>query len=191
MAGIPGRGGWGTGIVTKGLPMRPLTLEVESHPGAMDIAEVDARPGTTITAISIYGLLESRTINGKTTLPYVTTTMQRMLSDLNFLLLDHYGKRSIVMGGDTNISTQLQPPWTAHHQAVLDRISAFGLVDCLGKFHVGHVQTQRHPHSHIPCKTTTSTPTSGLLLARCAASRSMRSAFGLSVSTVRSCSSWT
>ena len=35
-------------------------------------------------------------------------------------------------------------------RGVLDRIAAFGLVDCLGQFHTGHVQTQRHPRSPVP-----------------------------------------
>jgi hypothetical protein len=54
-----------------------------------------------------------------------------------------------VLGGDANISPQLSPPWRAHHQAVLDRTAAFGLIDCPALFREGHVQTQRHPRSRI------------------------------------------
>ena len=148
---IPGKGGWGTGIVTRGLPISEFKLEHESHPGATVVGEVALPGGATLTAISIYGVLEyaTATTRGKSE-GYATTSMQRMLSDLTFLFDGWYGRRSIVMGGDTNVTTQLPPPWTAHHQAVVDRIAAFGLVDCLGLFHEGHVQTQRHPRSKVP-----------------------------------------
>jgi len=147
---IPGKGNWGTGIVTRGLPIREFELETISHPGAMIVGEVTLPGGRELTAISIYGALE-KPLRAKAAKPesYATTSMQRMLSDLTFLLDGVYGRRPIVMGGDTNVSTQLPPPWTAHHQAVIDRIAAFGLIDCLALSHDGHVQTQRHPRSKV------------------------------------------
>jgi exonuclease III len=148
---IPGKGIGGTGIVTRGLPIREFDLETASHPGAAMVGEVELPGGGTLTAISIYGALEYPTRPGKgKSEGYATTSIHRILSDLTFLLDGWYGRRSIVMGGDTNISTQLPPPWTAHHQAVIDRIAAFGLVDCLSLFHTGHVQTQSHNTSKVP-----------------------------------------
>jgi exonuclease III len=148
---IPGKGIGGTGIVTRGLPIREFDLETASHPGAAVVGDVELPGGASLTAISIYGALEYATRPGRgKSEGYATTSIQRILSDLTFLLDGWYGRRSIVIGGDTNITTQLQPPWTAHHQAVVDRIAAFGLIDCLSLYHRGHVQTQRHPRSTVP-----------------------------------------
>jgi hypothetical protein len=47
------------------------------------------------------------------------------------------------MAGDLNVSPQISPPDREAHVAVIDRIKAFGLVDCLGATHAEFVRTHR------------------------------------------------
>jgi endonuclease/exonuclease/phosphatase family metal-dependent hydrolase len=96
---------------------------VPSRPGTWTAALVDV-DGVKVTAISVYGLMDERS----------DASVHRSLSELS-PIFDHkeYGKR-LVLGGDLNIlagrplGTQLD-----RHQAVLARIRAYGLIDCLEK----------------------------------------------------------
>lgn len=91
--------------------------------------------------MSVYGLMY-KVGNGIT---YSTVSLQRTLSDLTPVLDVNYGKgRLAVMGGDLNMTPQIPPPDRNAHIAILDRIKAFGLVDCLGETHEGFVRTYRH-----------------------------------------------
>lgn len=77
-----------------------------------------------VTAISIYGLLDEKS----------DASVHRSLSELS-PIFDHetYGKR-LLLGGDLNILAGR--PVGDHldrHQVVLERIKAYGLVDCLEK----------------------------------------------------------
>jgi exonuclease III len=118
----------------------------ESHPGCVKVADVHRADGSYVaTLISIYGIHGDPALNG---VRYVPTTVHRMLSDLTPLL--DRSRRSVIMGGDLNISPQIGYPDTRHHELVIDRIKAFGLVDCLGRFHDDYVQTHRHPGSAQP-----------------------------------------
>jgi endonuclease/exonuclease/phosphatase family metal-dependent hydrolase len=75
---------------------------------------------------------------------YATTTVQRTLSDLTPVLDVRRSKGKVVFAGDLNISPQIDPPDRLAHEAVIARIKAFGLVDCIGAKHDGVVQTYRH-----------------------------------------------
>src|SRR5262249_29860909 len=55
---VPGRGGWGTGVASRGLSLQRFPLETVSHPGAVVVAEVGLPDGSEVTAVSLYGLLE-------------------------------------------------------------------------------------------------------------------------------------
>jgi len=58
----------------------------------------------------------------------------------------------VVLGGDLNVSPQIRWPDTDAHRAVIERIKAFGLRDCLGATHQGFVQTyrSRNPRARGP-----------------------------------------
>lgn len=73
--------------------------------------------------------------------------MQRTLSDLTPILDVNRSKAPVVLGGDLNVSPQIRWPDTAAHKAVIERIKAFGLRDCLGATHAGFVQTYRSRNS--------------------------------------------
>ena len=80
------------------------------------------------------------------------TTMHHLLSDLT-TILNHHGKRNIVLGGDFNVSEQFDEKYKGKypsHKIVFDRLEDFGLVNCTKKFYEHHVQTHIHSKSDYP-----------------------------------------
>ncbi|NUO50824.1 MAG: hypothetical protein HOV80_18380 [Polyangiaceae bacterium] len=142
-----------TGIVAYGkvelteIPTVPLGEDapeghlVTSCPGTFVAARAKLSDGPRVTLISAYGLLSS--VLTKTN--YATTNVHRMLSDLTPLLDVQRNKQPLIFGGDLNVSPEVPQPDSAAHVAVIDRIKAFGLEDCLGEHHDGKlVRTLRH-----------------------------------------------
>ena len=123
------------------MPLREVHFN-NSHQGSVIAAEVLLPNKSAWTVISLYGLLD----NG-----YSSTTLHRMLSDLTLLLDGKMGKRQFVIGGDLNASIQFdeQQPGQSH-RVLFDRLSQFGLVNCIQKFHPFPVQTLRKENSDIP-----------------------------------------
>ena len=108
-----------------------------------------------LTAISLYGLIDDG---------YAVTTLHRQLSDLTPLIDSELGSR-VVLGGDLNITSQLDEPHRSRHRNIFDRFASLGLVDCLALNRprrpkldgcpcadspCRHVRTQRHKKSTIP-----------------------------------------
>ncbi|MHC4543171.1 MAG: endonuclease/exonuclease/phosphatase family protein [Planctomycetota bacterium] len=140
---IGGSRKWGSGVLTKSFPLREVHFN-NSHQGSVIVAEVLLPNNSVWTCISLYGLLD----NG-----YATTTLHRILSDLTFLLHEKMGKRQFIVGGDLNISPQWDEQYPEHgfsHRNIFDRLTDFGLVNCLEKFHTDPIQTMRHPKSDFP-----------------------------------------
>lgn len=141
---IGGRRNWGSAIVTLNLPVRELELK-NSYPGALVAAEVTLPDDTVITAISLYGMIDS---DG-----YATLTIHRMLSDLTPLLHKERSKRLFVIGGDLNVSLQWDEQYNNRdpaHKIVFDRLEDLGLINCTYQYYQGHIQTNRHPRSSVP-----------------------------------------
>jgi hypothetical protein len=103
----------------------------------VDIPFSNSRPGTWIAAtirmgkesvacVSLYGLVEEIT----------DASMHRSLSEISPIFSDPRYKEAVLLGGDFNISTGLANPPSARERSriVLDRIRAYGLVDCLAKW---------------------------------------------------------
>jgi endonuclease/exonuclease/phosphatase family metal-dependent hydrolase len=112
-----------------------------------------------LTLVSLYGLIDGG---------YADTTVNRQLSDLTPLFDDPAHEKRLILGGDLNITTQ----WTGSQKrygvweaVTLNRIAAFGLVDCLNLHRspgilqgcgcregdqCRHIQTQRHSRSKRP-----------------------------------------
>jgi exonuclease III len=149
---------FGSAIVTYGaVSARPLggvplaeateTDLPESHPGAFQVAEV-ALPGmAAVTMISLYGFMPK--VMNQTA--YATTTLQRSLSDLTPLLdTRRNGGRRVVLAGDLNATPQYSDKYDARHQElVIERIGAFGLVDCLREAHGDYVTTFRRTRGAV------------------------------------------
>lgn len=101
----------------------------------VDIPFTNSRPGTWIaasipierpvTCISLYGLMEELT----------DASMHRSLSEISPIFSDPNYRNLVLLGGDFNISTGFADP-TAREQSriVLERIKAYGLVDCLSEW---------------------------------------------------------
>jgi endonuclease/exonuclease/phosphatase family metal-dependent hydrolase len=148
---VEGRG-LGTGILSYGdvklveVPTVPLGQSLPaghleaSHPGSFVVAECELGGGVVLQAISIYGVMRS----AFTKTVYSTAPVHRLLSDLTPILDTHRNKKPVVMGGDLNVTPQIPAPDKRAHQAVSERIKAFGLSDCLGTIHDGYVRTHRH-----------------------------------------------
>ena len=146
---------WGSGILTRGLPLTELSFE-NSHPGSLVGAEVALPNGLPLTTFSMYGLLD-KAPDGT---GYATTTIHRMLSDLTFVLMGHGNYRGkhtqVVLGGDLNISVQCderygtKTRYTHAHRLCLDRLEDFGLTNCFTPFYTDYVQTLRHSRSPVP-----------------------------------------
>jgi exonuclease III len=108
-----------------------------------------------VTAIALYGLMDEPS----------DASVHRSLSELS-PIFDHedYG-RLLLLGGDLNVLAGR--PQRAHldrHQVVLERIRAYGLIDCLeatrphgvlddcpcGRSHTWTYRSRRRGRSHIP-----------------------------------------
>lgn len=124
---------WGSAVVSYGPDVTAVTAArspysphevpiLQTHPGCVRVAQATLPGRSALTIISVYGLIDAG---------YAVTTMHRILSDLTPLFDDKRYNERIILGGDLNISTQLPPPHRTRHRIVLDRIKAFGLVDCL------------------------------------------------------------
>ena len=128
---------WSTAVVSPH-PIRPVedaqatswgrTRKVPFHnsrPGSWTAATV-AVPGIgEVTAISLYGLLDEMS----------DASVHRSLSEVSPIFDDERYHDLVLLGGDLNTSTGWDPRTDARHLArdrtVLERISAYGLVDCL------------------------------------------------------------
>jgi len=127
---------WATAIVSKhGLQRiedarswrngRPLKIPfAPSRPGSWEAAQLlqDGKPD--VTVISLYGLLDEKS----------DASMHRSLSELTPIFEDPRYNRRVLLGGDFNIWTGRSVssyPYLDRHQVVLERIRAFGLIDCL------------------------------------------------------------
>jgi endonuclease/exonuclease/phosphatase family metal-dependent hydrolase len=145
---IGGTRSWGSWVVPFGgasltaIPTVPVSndaiepagaLEM-SHPGAFAVADVQLPSDRAVTVASVYGMLAFSVLNR---VRYAVTTLHRTLSDLTPILDVHRTPRPVVLAGDLNVSPQITWPDTAAHVAVIDRIKAFGLSDCLGDMHDG------------------------------------------------------
>ena len=125
---------WGTAVLVRTGAIRRIELEDDSHPGCVVACEVTREDGTTMAVVSLYGLQEyARHIDGEPyRLRYAVTAVHRMLSDLT-PLIDQHGrhrtKRPLLLGGDLNISSQIDPPDRRRHIEVLDRCAGLGLED--------------------------------------------------------------
>jgi len=100
-----------------------------------DIPFATARPGTWIAAkvkigdedvacVSLYGLIEE----------FTDASMHTALSEISPIFSDPRHKDLVLLGGDFNISTAFKPPDGERSRLVLDRIRAYGMVDCLAKW---------------------------------------------------------
>jgi hypothetical protein len=95
-----------------------------SRPGSWVAAQVPIPGIGDVTCVALYGLLDE----------FSDSSVHRSLSDVSAIFNDDRYRDMVLLGGDLNTGTQWRPVDRAHQardQAVLDRISAFGLVDCL------------------------------------------------------------
>jgi hypothetical protein len=92
-----------------------------SRPGAW-IAATVRMDAEIVSCVSLYGLIEELS----------DASMHRSLSEISPIFSDPEYKDSLLLGGDFNISTGLSDPSARERsRIVLDRIKAYGLVDCL------------------------------------------------------------
>jgi hypothetical protein len=156
---IGGARRWGSWIVPFGdvtleqIPTVPLSIDgpgeggplEASHPGAFAAAYARLDDERVVTVVSVYGMLAFKVRNGQR---YAVTTVHRTLSDLTPILDVRRTPAPVVLAGDLNVSPQIAWPDTAAHTAVIQRIKAFGLEDCLGAKHDGqYVRTFGTPEA--------------------------------------------
>lgn len=144
---IGGRRDWGSGIYSPKFELVEEKIKT-AFTGEFSIANV-AVGGRALTLISLYGLMES---DGPTK-GYCIPNLHRMISDFTGLFNGHIGgKRNVIMAGDLNASTQLDPVQkNRSHEILFDRIRDFGLRDAYElSGNTGHVQTLRHHRSPKP-----------------------------------------
>ncbi len=159
----------GTAVATRGAGLRPLAIEEDTVPGCLVAAEIDLGERGAATVVSLYGMNDFARRAGEQTSAhrYTITSVHRLLSDLT-PLIDLRGRtRSpspLVLGGDLNISTQLDPPDRDRHRNVLERFATLGLTDawtvspdsepapdCVcGDEQCRHVRTHTHRRSAKP-----------------------------------------
>ena len=131
----------------------------QTYPGTLAIAMIELLHRASIVVVSMYGMLDDG---------YASTTVHRLITDLNPLLDSTQGKR-VIIGGDLNCSTQFDQPYGRIHQNLFERFEAYGLVNltratrnqrsalddcpCEEAPDCGHVRTQRHRRSDKPWQT--------------------------------------
>ncbi len=142
---IDGKKRWGSAIISKYPIYKELYFysRFDGSRGSI-IAEIKIPDLFTVTVINIYGQID--------TYGYATTTMHHILSDLT-PILNHKGKRNIILGGDFNVSEQFDKKYKGQfpsHKIVFDRLENFGLVNCTKHFYKEHIQTHFHNKSEYP-----------------------------------------
>jgi endonuclease/exonuclease/phosphatase (EEP) superfamily protein YafD len=111
-----------------------------SHDGAW-VAARTTIGSNEIVLVSLHGLHETFQLSSTR---YAVSTVQRSLSDLTPLLDVHRSQMPVILAGDLNVNLQLPWPDGDAHRAVIDRIKAFGLVDCLGSSDGDQIPTHRY-----------------------------------------------
>jgi hypothetical protein len=94
-----------------------------SRPGSWTTAVAQVPDFGAVTAISLYGLMDEKS----------DASIHRSLSELTPVFEDQRYNRLLLLGGDLNTWTGWPDgsPHLARDVVVLERIPAFGLVDCL------------------------------------------------------------
>jgi len=151
---IGGRRNWGSGIYSNKYQLTEEMIQGDFKgysKGILTLANTKIDNGTSLTLISLYGLLEKVGNNEE----YAITTLHRLLSDLTGILNGHInGERKIVLGGDFNASIQFDDiygyKYTPNaHRILFERIKDFGLFNCFSPFYKDYVQTLRHHRSKV------------------------------------------
>ncbi len=144
---IGGTRPWGSGVYSPTHEVLEESIKTDFK-GSLTIANANVR-GTALTLISMYGLMEGP----GPTKGYAIPNLHRMLSDLTGLFNGHIGRRrDIILGGDLNASTQLDPQQgNRSHELFFARLLDFGLEDTHSLAgHNEHLQTLRHHKSDAP-----------------------------------------
>ena len=145
-----GRNYWGTGIYSK---RYPLTQEPDESIPCWNKDRFDelcvvanaSIEDMDMTLISLYGRFD---YIGRAS--YAIPNLHRVLSDLTGILNGHFGKRSIIFGGDINVSEQLDRGNNSH-RLFFERLKDFKLEDSFKlNGHKNYVQTFRHINSEKP-----------------------------------------
>lgn len=103
---------------------RPKVPFENSRPGSWTAGVVSVPGAGNLTCVSIYGLMDELS----------EASVHRSLSEISPLFSDPRYKEPLLLGGDLNTSTQWpKGPHLDGDRAVLERIKAYGLVDCLEK----------------------------------------------------------
>jgi len=103
---------------------KPNVAFESSRPGSWTAAVVPVPDAGDVTCVSLYGLLDELS----------EASLHRSMSELSPLFSDDRYRRHVLLGGDLNTGTQW--PKGRHLEgdtALLDRIKAYGPVDCLEK----------------------------------------------------------
>ncbi len=131
--------------VARGYKAQPRLPFKPSRSGSWTAAQVKVGH-LSITGISLYGLLDEKS----------DASVHRSLSELA-PIFDHpeYGRR-VLLGGDFNIVANPRPddPARARHLAVLTRLEAYGLVNCLdhAERSEAHLPLADCPCGDQPCR---------------------------------------
>ena len=138
----------------------PSAALSQTYPGAVYACEIKLKDAEPLIAISVYVVQENNVAQ---------TVAHRILSDLFPLLTDARYRDRIILGGDLNVSTQLDGMWARHSRSALDRITqAYGLInltdglraptqrlhDCPCRDEIcSHIRTRRSSNSPVPWQT--------------------------------------
>lgn len=130
---------WGVGVFSREIELVEEQQLKNINRGLFSVANgnIGGRP---IAFVSLYGRIEREgPAKG-----YAVTTLHRLLSDLTSLLDGLLGNKEIILAGDLNASTQLDPEQgNRSHELFFERLMNFNirLVDCIAQKHSAHVQT--------------------------------------------------
>ena len=137
---------WGSGVLTKALPVTEIKLERNDYPGALVVANVTLPDNSTLVVVSMYGQLDKY--------GYSITTLHRMLSDLTHLFegeLRRGGRPEIILGWwaltrRLNGTTNTQSRHTVFSSSGLKR-SVYGLPRAIHKRSSAYASSFQRPRA--------------------------------------------
>ena len=138
---------WGSGIYSKNHKIKEFNFK-NSFFGAVTGAEIEINENLNLIFISLYCVFEK--IDN---VVYAVPNFHRILSDLTGVLQSRKSKNRIIIGGDFNVSIQidLDPSFPdKDNKLVFDRLENFDLLNCYKNFYPDFVQTHRHSRSSKP-----------------------------------------
>jgi len=132
----PIRGGWGTAIYTRNMPIKEIAFR--GNPGRVAIAELQTPTMQKLVVTSVHAPI----INARV-FPHLSRIFDQIEEIVN--------KRTFIVGGDLNTARLAEEVWPGHgHGPFFERLDKSIFFNCFRKFHDKEQQTIFRPRGRHP-----------------------------------------